>query len=157
MGHGPASRWVVYAGTAAAGRRARRRRHPLFVYFMQATHGACHIGCASDPLARARRRHAPWRLEMVVGPFYQGARAFQSQWRRESRKPAYRLAHGFWKAVSYRAQGLCVWARCPARLLSLGLRSVRTKRQRLRSAFDRRRRLTIRTRPPPSQPLPKES
>jgi len=136
---------------------ATLRRTPLFVYLLEAPGGHSYIGLASNPLRREHchnrlfglgssskttRLAAPhWRLVLVIGPFYRGARRFHREWRHEARQslPA-RLLHGYRKAALYRRQGLRVWSPAPdqvlPRLRSDAAAAAASHDPPLRCAFD---------------------
>jgi hypothetical protein len=115
------------------------RTRPLFVYLLEVpaldgSVAASYIGLGSNPLRRTlchNRLHglgssckttrlaAPkWRLRLVVGPFYRGARRFHDAWRHETRKlgPEQRLHVGWRQAQPYLTRGLRLWSPHPQRL-----------------------------------------
>lgn len=138
------------------GRRQATRSYPLFVYLMSSMERP-YIGLASNPFwrvkchnrlpdygpgAKSTRKGAPmWRLRIVIGPFFRGSDVFHAQWRDESRKLPCRLSQGCLKALSYRAQGLCVWADRPRQLVARTSRSIKRHSRRLESATVARRRI----------------
>ena len=138
------------------------RSFPLFIYLMSSGRHP-YIGMASNPMYRIRchnreaglppgtkstRAGAPnWKLVMVIGPFYRGASRFHAQWRDESRKLNCRIAHGCLKGLSYRTQGIRIWATDPQFVLRTCRHSVRHHTRRVAAAFDVLRRVNVLTAP----------
>ncbi len=58
-----------------------------------------------------------WDLEMVVGPFINGAGDFKAAWRRSSRKLPNRIVVGIQKAISL--QACCVYITNPAYIVKV--------------------------------------
>jgi len=140
----------------------KSRSFPLFLYLMSSDR-LPYIGIASNPPFRVRchnreaglpsgtkstRAGAPnWKLVMVIGPFFKGAHEFHAQWRDESRKLNCRIAHGCLKALSYRTQGIRVWAAHPQFVLRTCRHSVQHHTRRVAAAFDLLRRISVLTKP----------
>ncbi|MBL4664428.1 MAG: hypothetical protein JKY23_00475 [Nitrospinaceae bacterium] len=149
-----------YQSTVRWRRRRRRgqtkRASPMFAYLMSSKQRP-YIGLASNPFMRLRchnreanmpsgakstRSGAPhWRMRMVIGPMFRGADAFHAQWRDESRKLTCRLAQGCLKALTYRRDGLCVWADDPDAVIQNCLDNMRRHHRRLESALAFHRRI----------------
>lgn len=85
------------------------------------------LGDASDPFLRIKaqnrikgypggskgtRHGAPhWKLDLIIGPFNQGAKAFKAMWQQQSRKFEARVVFGCFKA---KEANLSIWARHPS-------------------------------------------
>ncbi len=122
-----------------------QRTTPLFVYLMTAD-GTPRIGISANPLRRvmshnrspgvpagskSTRPGAPnWRLDMVVGPFYRGARQFHAQWREHSRKLRSRLVFGCLQALIYADKGLRLWMRNPGQGVEICEEVLKTRQRR---------------------------
>jgi hypothetical protein len=123
------------------------RCRPLFLYLM-VSQNQPYIGISSNPFQRVlsqnrvdgmapgakwTRLGAPnWVVDLVIGPFYKGARAFHAQWRRESRKTNCRIVHGCLKTIRYADKGLHVWARKPSYVKRLVMRFISRNKRLIR-------------------------
>lgn len=126
------------------------RRKPLFVYLISSGKTPA-IGIASRPTERVHshnrvpgfpagskstRAGAPnWQLQMVIGPFYSGARVFHTRWREHSRKLACRIAFGCIQGLAFADKGVRVWARNP-RLVTRMCEDVLRRRTRRLQAIN---------------------
>jgi len=110
------------------------RHPPRFVYLASSTNDPREsiIGDATNPWLRVanknRHHHAGdrWRIELVIGPFFELASRFKTEWTREETSLRKRILHGCWKARHWRVG---VYARDPdwiTALLSVGGKSKST-------------------------------
>ena len=94
------------------------RHPPRFVYLASSTRDPRDsiIGDATNPWLRVavKNRHNArrdrWRIELVIGPFFELASRFKTEWIREETSLKRRLWHGCWKARHWRVG---VYARDP--------------------------------------------
>jgi len=93
------------------------RHPPRFVYLASSTSDSRDsiIGDATNPWLRVatKNRHNArdrWRIELVVGPFFELASRFKTEWIREETSLRKRIWHGCWKARHWRVG---VYARDP--------------------------------------------
>lgn len=100
-------------------RRVACRHHPLFVYMRHVKENTGEIAITRNPFFRLealnnRRKKRmgktmlPWRLDMVVGPFYRGSKEFRTMWKTKFRRYSQRLAAAVIQASA--VPGLRVWA-----------------------------------------------
>lgn len=131
-------------------RRSPRRKAPLFVYLISSKQTNIYIGISKDPFSsvethnrngapcgpKGTRSGAPhWRIELIVGPFYRGAKQFKKEWRLQSRKLVPRIVHGVAKACHFQDRGLRVWARDPVWVESM-FKDPAKKRRSMRKAAE---------------------
>jgi len=107
-----------------------RRHPPRFVYLASSTSDPRDslIGDATNPWLRvASKKRDRWRIELVIGPFFELASRFKAEWiREETSSLRKRILHGCWKARHWRVG---VYARDPdwiTALLSVGGKSKST-------------------------------